>query len=41
MLNTVFVTFMFGPALPILFPIALFTFSNLFVMERILVAYYY
>ena len=32
---------MFGLVLPILFPIALFTFFNMYVMERILVAYYY
>jgi hypothetical protein len=40
-LNTVYVTFMFGLALPILYPIAVFTFFNMFVMEKILVAYYY
>jgi hypothetical protein len=40
-LNTVFVTFMFGTALPILFPIAVFTFFNMYVCERVLLVYYY
>jgi len=40
-LNTVYVTFMFGAALPILFPIAMFTFFNMYVCERVLLAYYY
>lgn len=40
-LTTVYVTFMFGAALPILFPIAVFTFFNMYVAERTLLAYYY
>ena len=40
-LNTVFVTFMYGLALPMLFPIAAFTFLNLYVSEKLLLAYYY
>lgn len=40
-LNTVFVTFMFGTALPVLFPIAVFTFFNMYVCERVLLVYYY
>jgi hypothetical protein len=34
-------SFMYGMLLPILFPIALFAFGNLYVNERILLAYYY
>lgn len=40
-LNTVFITFMFGLALPILFPIAAFTFLNLYIMERFLITYWH
>ena len=40
-LNTVWVTFMFGLALPRLFPIAAFTFFNNYVVERLLLTYYY
>ena len=40
-LNTVWVTFMFGLALPMLFPIAAFTFFNNYVVERLLLTYYY
>jgi hypothetical protein len=32
---------MYGTALPILYPIALLSFSILFVLERCLVCYYY
>jgi hypothetical protein len=32
---------MYGTALPILYPIALFAFALLFVLERCLVFYYY
>ena len=39
--NTIFVTFMYGFALPILFPIAAFTFFNYYLVERILITYYY
>lgn len=41
LMNTVYVTFMFGVALPILFPIAAFTFFNMYIVERVLLAYYY
>ena len=40
-LNTVWVTFMFGLALPRLFPIAAFTFFNNYVVEKLLLTYYY
>ena len=40
-LNTVWVTFMFGLALPELFPIAAFTFFNYYFCERVLLTYYY
>ena len=40
-LNTVFVTLMYGTALPMLFPIALFTFAVLYVIEKYMVYYVY
>ena len=40
-LNTVWVTFMFGLALPLLFPIAAFTFFNYYLCEKLLLTYYY
>jgi hypothetical protein len=40
-LNTVFVTAMYGTALPILFPIGLMAFVILYVWERVLICYYY
>ena len=40
-LNTIWVTFMFGLALPELFPIAAFTFFNYYVCEKMLLTYYY
>lgn len=40
-LNTVFVTFMFGVAIPLLFPIACFTFFNLYCCEKFLLTYYH
>ena len=40
-LNTVWVTFMFGLALPMLFPIAAFTFFNYYLCEKFLLTYYY
>jgi hypothetical protein len=39
MLNTVYVTLIYGIGLPILFPIAAFTLFNLWVCERISIAY--
>jgi hypothetical protein len=40
-INLIFVTFTHGVALPILFPIALFTLFNFYVTERYLFAYFY
>lgn len=40
-MNTIFVTFMYGTGLPILYPIALFAFLVLYVQERLLICYYY
>lgn len=40
-LNVTFVTMMYGVGLPILFPIAAFTYFNLYTLERLLVAYFY
>jgi len=40
-LSTIFITFMFGLALPLLYPIAAFTFLNLYIMERTLLTYWH
>jgi hypothetical protein len=40
-LTTVTVTFMYGMALPELFPIAAFTFFNYYIFDRLLIVYYY
>jgi hypothetical protein len=40
-LNVCFVSMMYGIGMPILFPIAAFTYFNLMVLERLLVAYFY
>lgn len=40
-LNTIYVTFMYGYALPMLFPIAAFTFLNIYIAERYLITYFY
>lgn len=40
-LLTTYVTMMYGVALPVLFPIAAFTFFNYYIVDRFLVAYYY
>merc|ERR1719272_2403877 len=40
-LSTVWITFMYGVALPLLFPIAAFTFFNLLLMERLLITYFH
>jgi hypothetical protein len=40
-LNTVFITFFYGTALPLLYPIAAFTFWNLYVVDRYMVTYFY
>lgn len=41
LLNTVYVTFMFGLAMPLLFPIAFLTFLIFYFTERLLVTYFY
>ena len=41
MLTVVYITFLFGPGLPILFPIALGSLVFLFTVERLLLAYSY
>jgi hypothetical protein len=40
-MNHTFVTLMYGTALPILFPIAMWSFFVLYTLERSLVCYYY
>lgn len=40
-MNAVFVTMMFGPAIPILFPIACVYFCVMFTVESIMLKYYY
>lgn len=40
-MTTTFVTFMYGLALPLLFPIALLSFSALYTVERLTLTYYY
>lgn len=40
-LTCIFVTFMYGIALPELFPMTAFTFFNYYVVEKFLIAYYY
>jgi hypothetical protein len=40
-MNLVFICFMYGTALPLLYPLALWSFFVLFSLERILVCYYY
>jgi len=37
----VFVSFMYGMFVPLLFPIALFGIFNMYVVERLCLAYYY
>ena len=37
----IYISFMYGIMMPILFPIACFGFFNMYVNERILLAYYY
>jgi len=41
MLNVTFVTFMYGLALPLLFPIACTFFIVLFIMEKLCLTYYF
>ena len=40
-MNIVFMTFMFGAGIPILFPIALLSLIVLYIVERLMVAYSY
>ena len=40
-LTTVFVTLMYGYAIPMLFPIAAFTFLNYYIVDKLLITYYY
>jgi len=40
-LVTTWITLMYGVALPIMFPIAAFTFFNYYIVDRFLVAYYF
>lgn len=40
-MNLTFVCFMYGTALPLLYPIALWSFFVLYSLERLLVCYYY
>ncbi len=40
MMNVTFVTMMYGCGMPVLFPIAAFTYFNLYTLERLLVAYF-
>lgn len=41
MLNVTFVTFMYGLAIPLLFPIAMLFFIILYVVEKLCLTYYY
>jgi len=41
MMNMVFVVFMYGLAIPLLFPIALLGFTVLYTVERLLITYFY
>jgi len=40
-LSCIYVTFMYGLALPILFAYAAFTFFNYYLVEKLLITYYY
>jgi hypothetical protein len=40
-LNIIFITLLYGTALPILYPIALWSFIVLYITERLCVCYYY
>ena len=40
-LNVIFVTFMYGLGIPILFLLAALYFFNLYALERLTVAYFY
>ena len=40
-LNIIFITFLYGPGIPILFPIALLSLAVIYVKERLCLAYSY
>ena len=40
-MNTIYTTFMYGFALPMLFPIAALTFINIYIVEKLTVTYWY
>jgi len=40
-LNITFVTMLYGAAMPVLFPVAMLTFFNIYTQERLCLAYYY
>jgi hypothetical protein len=40
-MNITFVTFMYGLAIPVLFPVALISFFIVFLVERLALTYYY
>lgn len=40
-MNTIFTTLFYGLALPILFPIAMLTFVNIYVIEKLTITYWY
>jgi len=40
-MNTIFTTLLYGLALPVLFPIAMLTFINTYVIEKLCIAYFY
>lgn len=41
LMNITFVTFMYGIGVPLLFPLAAFSYFILYTLERILTSYYY
>lgn len=40
-MNTIYTCFMYGLALPLMFPIGALTFINIYVVEKLCVAYWY
>lgn len=40
-MNLIFVAFTYGLAIPMLFPITMFGIFNMYVCERLMMAYYY
>lgn len=41
LLLNIFITMIFGTGIPILYPIALFNLSVMYVLDRLMTAYYY